>query len=68
MKEINATAEIHFTVESGDNLKSEFEMKNDIAEVLSSALDNYLSNNDIEGLEVHFLTVDELSIDDYSEE
>ncbi len=68
MKQIDATAQITFTVESNENLRSEFVMRREIAEVLAAALDKYLSDSEIEGLEMHFLTIDDLSIEDYSED
>ena len=64
MKQVQGTFHLEFTTEQESNLPSAHTMKNELSDLFAVVVDNYLSNLDVEGEEVHLITADEFYIED----
>jgi hypothetical protein len=64
MKQVNCNFELNITTEDSDKLPNPRQMKHDLEELFSAALDEYLDKIKVEGEEVHFILGDDLTIED----
>ena len=65
MKQVDGSFLLNFTTENINELPSARQMNNEIQELFAVVLDNYLSNKNIEGNEVHLILCDDFTIEDY---
>ena len=65
MKQIDGNFMVSFTTENVNELPTARKMNDDIQELFAAVLDQYLSNKNIEGNEVHLVLCDDFTIEDY---
>ncbi len=65
MKQVDGSFLLNFTTENINELPSARQMNNEIQELFAAVLDDYLSNKNIEGNEVHLILCDDFTIEDY---
>ncbi len=68
MKQIDADFNVSFTTESIGKIKSAYVMKQELTEIFSKALYEYLDKHDVEINEVHTIHSDEVFIDTLEED
>ncbi len=64
MKQVDGSFLLNFTTENINELPVARQMNNEIQELFAAVLDNYLSNKNIEGNEVHLILCDDFTIED----
>ena len=64
MKQVDGSFLLNFTTENINELPGARQMNNEIQELFAAVLDNYLSNKNIEGNEVHLILCDDFTIED----
>ncbi len=67
MKRVEANFNLNFTTENTNELPNRHQIENDLQERFARVLDSYLHSKNIEGKEVHFITCDDLTIEEYDD-
>jgi len=67
-KQVDGSFIVNFTTENINELPTDRQMNNDIQELFAAALDQYLHNKNIEGLEAHLVLCDDFTIEDKEED
>ena len=65
MKQVDATLNLTFT--TADNLMPANKMRHEITELFAAVLDQWTHTHGIEAHEVHLITCDDLTVEDYEE-